>query len=88
MWYICTVGYYSAIKKSEIMPFAAVNGPREYYFKQSKSERERRIPYHLYVESTTQVNISVKQKQTHIQKRLVVTKGKVERGKEGSRVWD
>ena len=23
MWYVCTMEYYSAIKKSEIMPFAA-----------------------------------------------------------------
>ena len=23
MWYVCTTGYYSAIKKDKVMPFAA-----------------------------------------------------------------
>ena len=40
--------YYSAIKKNEIMPFAAtMDGPRDYHNKKSKSERERQIPYDI-----------------------------------------
>ena len=34
MWYIHKVEYYSAIKKTGIMPFAAtVDGPRDYHTK-------------------------------------------------------
>ena len=44
-----TIEYYSAIKKNEIMPFAAMymDGPRDYHTKCSKSERERQIPYDI-----------------------------------------
>ena len=38
--------YYSAIKKSEIMPFAAnMDGPRNSHTEWSKSVRERQISY-------------------------------------------
>ena len=44
MWHIYTMEYYSAIKRNEIMPFAATWMQLEIIM-QSKSERERQIPY-------------------------------------------
>ena len=45
MWYIYTMGYYTAIKKNEIMLFASkLNGPRNYYTKQSQTEKDK---YHM-----------------------------------------
>ena len=55
-----------AIKKNEIMPFAAtMEGPRDYETKWSKSKINV-IWYHLYVESKKmiQMNLFIKQKQT------------------------
>ena len=46
MWYIYTE-YYSAIKNNELMPFAAMDGPRGYHTKLSKSDREREISYDI-----------------------------------------
>ena len=46
MWYIYTMEYYSAIKKNEIMPFAATWMQLEIIIL-SKSERERQIPYDI-----------------------------------------
>ena len=52
MWYIYTMQYYSAIKKNEIMPFAATWMDLEIIIPSDMSERERQIQYNitLYVE--------------------------------------
>ena len=48
MWYIYTMEYYSAIKKKEIMPFAATWMELEtLILSEVKSERERQIPYDI-----------------------------------------
>ena len=48
MWYIYTMEYYTAIKKNEIMPFAATWMDLEIVIpKRSKSERQRQIPYDI-----------------------------------------
>ena len=48
MWYIYTVEYYSAIKKNEIMPFAATWLELEIMIL-SKSDRERQISCITYM---------------------------------------
>ena len=48
MWYIYTVEYYSAIKRNEIMPFAAIWMDLEIIIlSEVKSDRERKIPYDI-----------------------------------------
>ena len=46
--YTHTMEYYSAIKKNEKNDICSkVDGPRDYHTKQSKSERDRQIPYDI-----------------------------------------
>ena len=46
VWYAYTVEHYPAIKKNEIMPFAAnMDGPRDCHTERSKSDREGEILY-------------------------------------------
>ena len=51
MWYTYTMEYYSAIKKNEIMPFAATRMDLEIVILSEVSQRKRHIERHrLYVE--------------------------------------
>ena len=52
MWYTYTTEYYSAIKKNEIMPFAATWMDLEILILSGVRQRKTNtIGYHLYVES-------------------------------------
>ena len=45
LWFIYTMECYSAIKKLNPTICNDMNGPRGYYAKWNKSDRERQIPY-------------------------------------------
>ena len=63
MWYIYIMEYYSAIKKNEIMPFAATRMDLEIIGQSNVRKRKTdTICYHLYVESKemTQMNSTMK----------------------------
>ena len=83
--------YYSAIKKNEIMPFAATWMDLEIIILSEVSQTRNIVRYHLYVRSKTmiQMNLLIKQKQTH---RLRKQNYGYQRGKVGRRdklgVWD
>ena len=88
--YICIyiMEYYSAIKKNEIMPFAATWMDLEIII----LIRQRHIIYHLYVESKKiiQMNLFTKQKQAHRLRKQIYDsqRGKVARGRDKLGGWD
>ena len=45
-WYICTMEYYSAIKKNEVMPFAATQAGLEIVILSKVSQKEK-DKYHM-----------------------------------------
>ena len=75
--------YYSAIKTNEVVPVAAMDGPRDYHSKWSKPDRERQILYDIDycgIQKNDAMNLFTKQKQTHRHRKQ--TDG-YQRGKEG-----
>ena len=65
MWYICTVEYYSVIKKNDIMPFAVICMVLEITILTLVSQRWTNVWYHLYVEPKKWY------KWTYLQNRLI-----------------
>ena len=72
MWYIYTTEYYSAIKKNEIMPFAATGMDLEIIILSGVSQTEK-DKYHMTLliskifkkKKRIQMKLFTKQKQTH-----------------------
>ena len=65
MWYLDAMEYDSAIKKNDIMPFAAVWMDLEIIILSEVSQTKTNIRYHLYMESKKkkiQMNLFKKQK--------------------------
>ena len=87
MWYIYTMEYYLAIKKNEIVPFAATWMDLEIIW--SKSDRERQISYAItyrcHLKKMIQMNLFTKQKHSHRHRKQ--TYG-YQRGRDKLGVWD
>ena len=85
MFFVYTVEYYSAIKKNEIMSFAAIWMDLEIIILNEISQMEKDI-YHLYVESKVWykwIYLQNRNRLTHTENKLMVTKGEMEEDKLG-----
>ena len=75
MWYIYTMEYYSAIKKDDIMPFAATWMELETLILSEISQKDKDKYYMISlitgIQYTTQMNISTEKKIMDLKKRLV-----------------
>ena len=82
MWYICTMEYYSAIRKDEILPFATTRINFEIIMLSEVSWREEPYFIHSYVGYKTESNklTNKKKKQKLIDNSMVITRGKGEVG--------
>ena len=92
MWFIYTMEYYSATKKNEIMPFAAIWMDLEIIILSKVCQKETNtIWYHLYVESKIWhkwTYLQNRNRLTDIENRLVVAKGEGGWGMDGLGGWD
>ena len=59
IWYIYTMKYYSAIKKNEIMPFAATWMDLEITILSEVSQRKTNSIYYLYVEFKKMIQMNL-----------------------------
>ena len=91
MWCVCTqththtrmyiMDYYSAIKRNEIMPSAAIQMDLEITISEAKSDRERRISYdithmwNLIFNSDTNKHLHNRNRLTDTENKLIVTEG-------------
>ena len=79
--YMYIMDYYSAIKRNEIMPFAAVQMDLEITISEAKSDRERRISYdithmwNLIFNSDTNKHLHNRNRLTDTENKLIVTEG-------------
>ena len=87
MWdfiYIYKIGYYSAIKRNEMMPFAAMQMDLEnIVISEISQTKADTVWYHLYVESKIWHKWNYlwnRNRLTDIENRLVVAKGEMGRG--------
>ena len=91
MWYVYTMEYYSAIKKNEIMPFAATWMQLEIIIlSEVRKRKTNTVWYHLYVEAKTWqkwIYLWNRNRLTDIENRLAVAKGKRGWGRDGLGVW-
>ena len=86
MWYIHTMENHPAIKKNEIIPFAATWMDGEIAILSEVTQtKTNTIRYPLYVESKNMYKLAYLQNRnqlTYIENKLTVTKGEMGKGKD------
>ena len=76
IWYIHTMEYYSAIKKKETMPFAAIWMDLEIVILNEVTERQ--IPYITYIQNLKRYQwpyLQIRNTDTRVENKLQVTRG-------------
>ena len=65
-----------------------MDGPKDYHTKWGSSDRERQIPYHLYVESKEHNINEFRKRNTHRHRKKTCGYQRVEWGRARLGVWD
>ena len=65
LWFVYTVGYYSAIKENEILPFAATWMKWDAFMLSEVSQEKNILRCNLYMESKKKMTLFTAQEQTH-----------------------